>query len=99
MAGALFSNKKGPAPERSRRFPYGFPWSQQTTRTDQTIVEAAFLFTAAFASMTQSDVNITVLALEEHGDALMGEPFSWWQAQGNQITRSSGLSKRCIFHP
>ena len=82
MARSLFTNAEGPAAQRHRLYPYGFPWlTQQGKRAAVAVtVTAATLFVLAFEAMTQKGTGMVLTTSEERGEAQRGEPRSWWQA-------------------
>ena len=99
MARSLFSNKEGPAPQRSRLYPYGFPWltRQGKRATDAVTVHAAVLFVLAFAAMTQKNTGMVLTTSEERGEAQRGEPCSWWQAAETKYLAKMGANRSAVF--
>ena len=81
MSRTLLANANGPSPQRSRRYPYGFPWLPQQGKgaTDSVTINAAALLVLALAAVTQKNTALVLPTSEERGEAHFGEPCSWWQ--------------------
>ena len=95
MARSLFTDAEGPAPQRHRLYPYGFPWlTQQGKRAAVAVtVTAATLFVLAFEAMTQKGTGMVLTTSEERGEAQRGEPRSWWQAAETKHLATMGATR------
>ena len=79
---ALFANKWGPRPYRSRRYPMGFPWLEGAIKakieTANKLIEVAFrLAEAAYRGNTPYIIEHP----EDLGKAQLGYPASIWQLE------------------
>ena len=95
----LFANASGPSPQRSRMYPYGFPWLPQQGKraTDSVTINAAILLMLAFAAMTQKSTPLLLTTSEERGEAHFGEPCSWWQTVEVKILAKLGATKGALY--
>ena len=104
MPRTLFANANGPSPQRSRRYPYGFPWLPQQGKraTNAVTIHAATLLVLAFAAMTQKGTALVLTTSEERGEAHFGEPCSWWQTAEvrylAKLAATRGRSTRVNWH-
>ena len=99
MSRTLFANANGPSPQRSRRYPYGFPWLPQQGKraTDAVTIHAATLLVLAFAAMTQKGTALVLTTSEERGEAHFGEPCSWWQTAEVRYLAKLGATRGAFY--
>ena len=99
MARSLFTSTEGPAPQRSRLYPYGFPWLTQQGKiaADTVTINAVVIFVLAFAAMTQKNTEVVLTTSQERGEPRRGEPCSWWQASEAKHLATMGATRGTVY--
>ena len=99
IARALYANGNGPKPQRSFDFPFGFPWAskQHMLETDRVSREAGYLFTLAFACMKVEQSEFILVAPEDRGATVRGDPAPWWQFTESEALTNMGCRRIATY--